>query len=146
MGFSDDDAPYIGKLYDSDSQLVDGQWTLVGLSAHGMPRCFRCGREIARRVSEKYMSAEELSLRKVRSSNDANIMRDSKNMLKAAKFNTLAEKQIHPTTWATNGENDIDDWDYPLPRSFITSPQRFSSTNTQGWDQRTIFPEKKSSL
>ncbi|OLY85505.1 putative oxidoreductase OrdL [Smittium mucronatum] len=140
MGFSDDDAPYVGQLYDSKANPVDGQWVLVGLSAHGMPRCFRCGREVARRVCEKYMSEAEIKSRK--SLQNPNPSR----LLGLARFNTNPELNIDPTSWATNGENDIDDWDYNLPRSFIVTPQRMSSKNTVGWDERTIFPPPKSKL
>ncbi|OMJ26235.1 putative oxidoreductase OrdL [Smittium culicis] len=140
MGFSDDTAPYVGQLYDSKATPVDGQWVLVGLSSHGMPRCFRCGREVARRVSEKYMSKAEIESRK------ASTTASSKRLLAMAKFSTSPELNIDPSIWATNGENNIDSWDFNLPKSFIVTPQRMSSVNTVGWDKRTIFPNTKPKL
>ncbi|PVV05223.1 hypothetical protein BB560_000270 [Smittium megazygosporum] len=146
MGFSDDDAPYVGQLYNKDGTPVSGQWTLVGLSAHGMPRCFRCGREVARRVSEKYMSSSEISARKANQGKSVSPQQFSARLLSLARFPNNPEKIVFPSTWAGNGANNLDEWDFPLPKSFISTPERFSSTHTLGWAHRTILPPKKSNL
>ncbi|PWA02265.1 hypothetical protein BB558_001599 [Smittium angustum] len=120
MGFSDDDAPYVGPLYNSNGEEVDGQWVLFGLSAHGMPRCFRCGREVARRVSEKYLSQQDIDSRKITEPSTF----DASRLLSMADFDSDPKYKINPSTWASIGSNNIDEWDYPLPKSFIITPQQ----------------------
>ncbi|OMH81155.1 putative oxidoreductase OrdL [Zancudomyces culisetae] len=144
MGFSDDVYPYVGQLLGQDGALVGGQYASVGFSGHGMPKCFRCGREVARLISESYIAPSDAVAIRNNSSSVKNT--DYEYLRQMAEFSDQkATKKLDTSVWQPVGVHDIDTWDYPLPNAFKITPERMSSVNSANWANRTLIaiPDSK---
>ncbi|OLY79363.1 putative oxidoreductase OrdL [Smittium mucronatum] len=141
MGFSDDNVPYVGKVVTRSGNTLEGQYILAGFTGHGMPKCFRCGREIARLISESYMTPSELSLAK---SNSHNV--DPTSISRLAEMSkicyTPSPNTVRSEIWNTVGESNIDSWDYPLLKCMEPSKSRMEKISTESWGYRTLLAPK----
>ncbi|PVU86491.1 hypothetical protein BB559_006494 [Furculomyces boomerangus] len=147
MGFSDDTLPYVGEVVTRSGETLEGQYILAGFTGHGMPKCFRCGREIARLIKESFMTPEEIRNIKYNSNQSVNPASFEAIIERSQIYNpTSAVNQIDSSLWASIGTTNADTWDFPILKVMHPTPDRMRTVNTSTWKNRDIIPDLQSNL
>ncbi|PVV04447.1 hypothetical protein BB560_001056 [Smittium megazygosporum] len=151
MGYSDDLHPFIGPVVQSNSEIVPGQYILAGFTGHGMPKCFRCGREIARLISSSYKSSSTSS--QPNSADRAPIVTTKDILSLSSSLNPNPENVVPDSKWVWNlndysipsssGEQLANSSlliDFPLVRTMVVTPERIRTIKTDSWHYRNLIP------
>ncbi|OMJ11046.1 putative oxidoreductase OrdL [Smittium culicis] len=143
MGFSDDNVPYVGEVVTRSGHALTGQYISAGFTGHGMPKCFRCGREIARLIKESLMTPYEAS---VAESKSAGAKESAGSIHKLAEMSkicfTPSTNMVRESVWSSIGKYNADTWDYPLLKCMAPSKQRMEKVSTESWEYRTLIAPK----